>query len=339
MSADAPAPGPGPLEAGALERRYRRLLGLYPPSWRAGRLEEVLAVLLACAEPDREWPGVRDGADIARHALAERVRLAGRSVSSDDRGSGVALAGIIAFALLCALSVLQLIVLVPNPDAWTFYPGPQIAAGLAMLASAACVLAGASWLARWRRVAIVAIVLADLGFLVAALELRNGFFAVPWPLIIGVLGLAAAATVLVASRAASDSGRALIGARGAAELVGVSVLVAEVAHWRYIAWGSSLYGPGVANPNYLTIPHTLTVAFLMAAAGALLVARRNPVPLIAATVLSPLLFAGAIAASAQAWVFGNAYVAVHLATDAIPLGVVALLALASALALRRSAPG
>ena len=73
--------------------------------------------------------------------------------------------------------------------------------------------------------------------------------------------------------------------------------------------------------------------------GALVVAPRNPVPLIAATVLSPLLLAGAIAAPAQAWVFGNADVAVHLASAAIRLGVVALLALASALAVRRSAPG
>ena len=156
MSAGVPSPLPGPLEAGALERRYRRLLGLYPPSWRAGRLEEVLAVLLACAEPDRSWPAVRDGADLVRHALAERVRLAGRSVSSDDRRSGVALAGIVAFALLAALSVLQLIVLVPNPDAWAaagyrfFSSGPA----LAMLASALCLVAGGLWLARIRRLAL-----------------------------------------------------------------------------------------------------------------------------------------------------------------------------------------
>jgi hypothetical protein len=342
MSTDARPPVPGPLEGGALERRYRRLLGLYPPSWRAGRLEEVLAVLLACAEPDRSWPAVRDGADLVRHALAEGVRLAGRSVSSDDRRSGVALAGIVAFALLAALSVLQLIVLVPNSDAWSSYQlstGPQTGAGIAMLASAACVLAGGSWLARWRRGAIVSMVLADLGFLVAAIQLRNGFFAAPWPLITGILGLAAVSTVLVVSRAASDAGRELIGARGAAELVGVLVLVGELARWSYIAWGSSLYGPGAGSANYHTIPHALSVAFLIAAAGALVVAPRNPVPLIAATVLSPLLLAGAIAAAVQAWVFGNADVAVHLAPDAIPLGVVALLALASALAVRRSAPG
>ena len=121
--------------------------------------------------------------------------------------------------------------------------------------------------------------------------------------------------------------------------MGVFVLVAEVARWSYIAWGSSLYGPGVGSANYHTIPHALSVAFLIAAAGALVVAPRNPVPLIAATVLSPLLLAGAIAAAAQAWVFGNADVVVHLASAAIPLGVVALLAVASALAVRRSAPG
>ena len=342
MSAGVPSPLPGPLDGGTLERRYRRLLGLYPPSWRAGRLEEVLAVLLACAEPDRKWPALRDGADLVRHALGERVRLAGRSVSSDDRRSGIALAGIVAFALLSALSMLQLIVLVPNPDAWAaagyrfFSSGPA----LAMLASALCLVAGGLWLARIRRLAIAAMALGDACLLLAALALRNSGSLQPWPLIIGILGLAAAATVLVSHRGLSEAARGLIGVRGAFELVGALVLAAEIAQWRYIAWGSSVYGPfGFGSPNYDTIPQALTVAFLVAAAGALLVAPRNPVPLIAATVLSPLLLAGAIAASVQAWVFGNAYVAVHLATDAIPLGVVALLALASALAVRRSAPG
>jgi hypothetical protein len=339
MSAESMAP---PQE-GVLERRYRRLLGLYPPAWRAARLEEVLAVLLACAEPERSRPGMRDAADLLRHALAERVRPTGRSVSRADTRSGVALAGIVAFALLAALSVLQLIVLAPNADAWSTYQlstGYGTGPGVAMLASAATLVAGGCWLARRRRLAIVAIALADVGFLIAALQLRNnGFFAVPWPLITGILGLALVATILLAGRRVSDAGRELIGARGAVELVGALVLVGEAAQWRHIAWGSMLYGPGGAtNPNYHAVLHTVLVAYLLAAAVALAVARRNPVPLIAATVLSPLLLVGGIVELAQAWVFGNADVAVHFADDAVPAGVIALLAAASVLATRRSRP-
>lgn len=333
---------PLPQEA-VLERRYRRLLGLYPPAWRAARLEEVLAVLLACAEPGRSRPGLRDAADLLRHALAERVRRTGRSVSRGDTRSGVALAGVVAFALLAAVSVLQLIVLAPNADVWNTYQlsaGYGTGPGVAMLASAATLVAGGCWLARRRRLAIGAIALADVGFLIAALQLRNiGFFAVPWPLITGILGLAVVATILLVGRGVSDAGRELIGARGAVELVGALVLVGEVAQWRYIAWGSMLYGPGGAtNPNYHAVPHTVLVAYLIAAAAALALARRNPVPLIAATVLSPLLLVGGIVELAQSWVFGNADVAVHFADDAVPAGVIALLAAASVLATRRSRP-
>jgi hypothetical protein len=330
-------------QEGVLERRYRRLLGLYPPAWRAARLEEVLAVLLACAEPGRSRPGVRDAADLLRHALVERVRPTGRSLSPDDRRSGVALAGIVAFALLAAVSVLQLIVLAPNPDAWGTYQfstGYGTGPGVAMLASAAALVAGGCWLARRRRLAIVAIALADVGFLIAALQVRNnGNFAVPWVLLTGILGLAVVATILLVVRGVSDAGREMIGARGALELTAAFVLVAEVAQWRYIAWGSMLYGPGGAtNPNYHAVPHTVLIAYLLAAAAALAVARRNPVPLIAATVLSPLLLVGGIVELAQSWVFHNADVAVHFADDAVPAGVVALLAAASVLATRRSRP-
>lgn len=327
----------------ALERRYRRLLALYPPSWRSARLEEVLTVLLSCAEPGRTRPGWRDGVDLMRHAFGERVRLAGRPpVSSDDRRCGVALAGVVAFALLAAVSVLQLIVLVPSRDAWTQYQfttGPGSGAGVAMLASAAAVLAGGLWLAGARRSATVALALADICFLLAALQLRNGFLTVPWPLIVGILALAALSTVLVAHAGLSQAGRAMVGPRGALELVGALVLFALAAGWRYLAWSGFLFGPGNDGTSYHTIPEAALVALIVAAVAAIAVARRNPVPLIAVTVLSPLLLAGAVAAIAQSWLFGNAYVAVNLANDAVPAAIVVVLVGASALATRRRAVG
>jgi len=333
VDAAALATAPDP----ALERRYRRLLALYPPSWRSARLEEVLTVLLSCAEPGRTRPGWRDGADLVRHAIGERVRLAGRPVSSDDRRCGVALAGVIAFALLAALSVLELGALVPSERAWSQYLFLTSAGGggaAAMTASAATLFAGAFWLGRSRRSAIVAMAIADVCFLFGALQLRNGYSAVPWSLIIGILGLAALTTVLVSNAGFSGAGRAMIGPRGALELVGALVLFALAANWHHIAWTAVLFGP---DSSYNGLPQVAAVALLLGAVAAIAVARRNPVPLIAVTVLSPLLLAGAVAAIAQSWLFGNTYASVNLADDAVWAAIVAALLGASALATRRRA--
>ena len=320
-----------------LERRYRRLLALYPPSWRSARLEEVLTVLLSCAEPGRTRPGWRDSMDLTRHAFGERVRLAGRPVSSDDRRCGVALAGVIAFALLVALSVLELGALVPSQGAWSQYQfstGPGSAAGIAMAAFAATLFAGGFWLAGSRRSAIVAIALADVCFLLGALQLRNGYSVVPWRLIIGILGLAALTTVFVSNAPLSGAGRAMIGPRSALELVGAIVLFAVAAGWRHIAWSAVLSGP---DSSYNGLPEVAAIALLVGGVAGVAVARRNPVPLIAVTVLSPLLLAGGVAAIAQSWLFGNTYVSVNLADEAVPAAIVAALAGASALATRRRA--
>lgn len=340
MSAELP---PGQPEHSALERRYRRLLALYPASWRARHDEEVLAVLLECAPPGRARPGWRDAADLIGHALAERARRAGRSPTRDDTRSGFALAGIVALAVLAAVSVLQLIALVPNAAVWasgggaTFNPGagyltePSGAPIVALAASAACLIACACWVARLRRGALIAIALTDAGFLLAALLLRNGLYTVSWPLIMVILGLAAVATVLIVHRGVSAAGRELIGARGGIELIGAVVLAAEIAGWQHLAWADSVYG----SPSDYAIPRTLVIAFLAAAVVALAMARRNPVPLVAITVLSPLLLVFGFVPIAQA-LLGDADVSIGLADDAVPLGVVAFLAFASLVALRRS---
>jgi hypothetical protein len=40
-----------------LERRYRRLLGFYPRTFRAQHEQEMLVVLMACARDGRRRPG------------------------------------------------------------------------------------------------------------------------------------------------------------------------------------------------------------------------------------------------------------------------------------------
>jgi hypothetical protein len=57
-----------------LERRYRRLLAFYPRSFRAENSEEILAVLLDCAQEGQTRPGPGATADLLKGALWMRLR-------------------------------------------------------------------------------------------------------------------------------------------------------------------------------------------------------------------------------------------------------------------------
>jgi hypothetical protein len=57
-----------------LERRYRRLLALYPRAFRRQHEDEMLVVLLACARNGRRRPGLADSADLIRNAVWIRLR-------------------------------------------------------------------------------------------------------------------------------------------------------------------------------------------------------------------------------------------------------------------------
>jgi hypothetical protein len=61
-----------------LERRYRRRLACYPRAFRRENEDEILAVLLACAEDGQQRPGLAASADLIRGAVRMRLRLAGR---------------------------------------------------------------------------------------------------------------------------------------------------------------------------------------------------------------------------------------------------------------------
>jgi hypothetical protein len=66
-----------------LERRYRRLLALYPRPFRREHEEEMLVVLLACARAGRRRPGAADSANLLFHAVWVRLRpITPRSVPS-----------------------------------------------------------------------------------------------------------------------------------------------------------------------------------------------------------------------------------------------------------------
>ncbi len=53
----------------SLERAYRRLVALYPRSFRRENTEEVIAVLLATSRPDQRRPSLVEAADLLRGAL------------------------------------------------------------------------------------------------------------------------------------------------------------------------------------------------------------------------------------------------------------------------------
>jgi Flp pilus assembly protein TadB len=57
-----------------LERRYRRLLAFYPPSFRERHEEEILAVLLAGAAEGQSRPHPADILDLLRRAISMRLR-------------------------------------------------------------------------------------------------------------------------------------------------------------------------------------------------------------------------------------------------------------------------
>jgi hypothetical protein len=59
-----------------LERRYRRLLACYPRAFRRENTEEILAVLLACAQEGQRRPGLAASADLIKGALLMRLRPA-----------------------------------------------------------------------------------------------------------------------------------------------------------------------------------------------------------------------------------------------------------------------
>lgn len=81
--------------AGGLERGYRRLLRWYPPSYRARHEEEILAVLMASAQPGQRRPSARESLDLLWSALKIRIRMTLRGADSQPWAAALALAGVL----------------------------------------------------------------------------------------------------------------------------------------------------------------------------------------------------------------------------------------------------
>ena len=64
----------GAADSASLERGYRRLLAFYPKAFRRENEEEILAVLLACAQDGQTRPSLEASFDLLKGAVRMRLR-------------------------------------------------------------------------------------------------------------------------------------------------------------------------------------------------------------------------------------------------------------------------
>ncbi|SBT41032.1 hypothetical protein [Micromonospora auratinigra] len=136
-----------------LERRYRRLLAVYPWEHRRAYEEEMLAVLLAGARPGQTRPDAADALDLVGGGLRARARAGARQFTAPAWVDAAAVTGLLAALLLLASAAKDLADrLVPNPDVLVYVPptGADLLDWLRVagwLAVAVATLLGWLWLA------------------------------------------------------------------------------------------------------------------------------------------------------------------------------------------------
>jgi hypothetical protein len=90
-----------------LERRYRGLPAAYPKEHRERHAEEMIAVLMAGAEPGRRWPALRDAYDVVCGGLAIRLQRAADQGSRRHWRDAADVAALIAPLLLFAAKLFR----------------------------------------------------------------------------------------------------------------------------------------------------------------------------------------------------------------------------------------
>jgi hypothetical protein len=139
-----------------LEGRYRRLMTAYPRRHRREYEEEMLAVLMAAAEPGQRSPSVRDRADLLVNALAVRLRGWAADLGDDAwrrAAYAVQLVGAL-FLLAAGLQTFRFVVQtleVARPAAWAIVlilalaGRRRVAAGAAVAAAVLEIVRVALW--------------------------------------------------------------------------------------------------------------------------------------------------------------------------------------------------
>jgi len=164
-------PARDPAGAAALERRYLRLLGCYPPSHREFHREEMLGVLLATARPGQRTPGPGQAVNLAACGLAIRVRRIPGWLAAEAGQDALAVVSLIAPAVVLILLALQQAAITAYASARppVGYPGPvpvlpSLAEPAVLLAWLAVVLLGLT--GRQRKAAAIASVWLTLALLI-----------------------------------------------------------------------------------------------------------------------------------------------------------------------------
>jgi hypothetical protein len=95
--------------AAGLEHGYRRLLTWYPPWFRSQQGEEMLAVLMAGAQPGQRRPGLMESIDVLRSALRMRLRPVSAGLRNQHWADALAVFSVTAPLFLLAADVLEVV--------------------------------------------------------------------------------------------------------------------------------------------------------------------------------------------------------------------------------------
>ncbi|SCL30923.1 hypothetical protein GA0070624_4169 [Micromonospora rhizosphaerae] len=105
------------MSAEELERRYRRLLAVYPWEHRRTYEEEMLAVLLADTRPGQRRPGLGDALNLIGAGLRARLRVSARGFTEPAWADAAAVTGVLVALVLLTIAGKGLIdQLVPDPS-------------------------------------------------------------------------------------------------------------------------------------------------------------------------------------------------------------------------------
>jgi hypothetical protein len=214
-----------------MERRYRRILALYPADHRHEHGEEMIGVLLTAAR-DGHRVGMADDADLIEGALrirgrglARRLRNPRLPVVSDPRwADALAVASVVLplLTLATAIDVLGLGPVVNNAisgASFSVLPGNYLGMWPLMIAAPVTALV---MLLRWRRAAAAGALITMLSVLVLA-PAQWGTYADPVVAIMVVLAGEACVALLLGAGPAR--GLALLGWRGTALVFAGAVVV------------------------------------------------------------------------------------------------------------------
>lgn len=162
-------------EPASLEHGYRRLLAWYPPAFRAEQGDEMLAVLMAGAQPGQRRPGLLESLDVLRSAARMRLRSMLSAPQSHGWTDALAVFSVAAPLFLLVADLLEVVLPyhVPRASLLGFFGRGTEIGGMALVrvhffdiavgcqvVIAALVLLGLRWLA-------LAAVAAAAGCLVA----------------------------------------------------------------------------------------------------------------------------------------------------------------------------